>query len=702
MKKKNGVLTEVSEKDLKLLIKNPKKFWEGVTSIGSWAFGYRKSLKNIIIPNSVTLIGDNAFSHCENLKSIIIPNSVTCIEYEAFRGCTSLTNVTIPDGVTSIENGVFSGCTSLTNVTIPDSVTLIGKYAFNYCESLTNVTIPNNVTRIGSCAFTCCKSLTNITIPNSVIFISEGILSGCHNLKKVILPNGVEISNRLLITNFDFLIYKRYSKEILEKHKNDYTPPLMWKELEGLNLKEYINLIKNYGIDKETKELNVEEDNLTDFIHFGYNLGLFSNETIKVKNSSGKEQELPISNLAHNVIQKMILSGMELNSMHIYFQAMKKQEFNEQFLRFLLNKTNLDEVIAEEQKHNGFIVKLYDWFKERTYLTNLGEIEDSSNRTPLPTSEANRFKIRVYETTESGIDKLRWREPTVDTLKKEFIEKVYAGVTPEKRHIAECLLQYPEYSKQMYYDKAVEIDDERIKAGVPNHLTSKHVKQSTMDAYRQYFEKTEGIRQQILETADKALIEQKESADQIFSYEMLSKDSEEIFAIGSLVPGAPTLFGADAGPMRAVIISSDMQPLVIRDSKDNIVAFSIVYVNRKEGYAVVKGFEVKRKYRGNDKACKAIYDKAMQGIDAFVRAYNEDNPNNPIKVVTCGVSPDHVDWEVINNYVKRNPKSKILKVPNLDEWSYAGGLNLTTSWPGDWRKKQYKIWEPDKHNNLEV
>ena len=38
MKKKNGVLLKVTDADLKLLSKNPEKFWKGVRFIGSNAF----------------------------------------------------------------------------------------------------------------------------------------------------------------------------------------------------------------------------------------------------------------------------------------------------------------------------------------------------------------------------------------------------------------------------------------------------------------------------------------------------------------------------------------------------------------------------------------------------------------------------------------------------------------------------------------
>ena len=43
-----------------------------------------RSLRKIIIPNSVTYIGEHAFEKCFSLKEIIIPNSVTGIGWEAF------------------------------------------------------------------------------------------------------------------------------------------------------------------------------------------------------------------------------------------------------------------------------------------------------------------------------------------------------------------------------------------------------------------------------------------------------------------------------------------------------------------------------------------------------------------------------------------------------------------------------------------
>ena len=111
----------------------------GVTSIGSLAFGGYTSLIRITVPDSVTSIGRSAFSRCTSLASITIPDSVTSIGDMAFDGCTSLVSITIPNSVTIIGRSTFNKCTSLASITIPDSVTSIGRSAFNKCTSLANI-----------------------------------------------------------------------------------------------------------------------------------------------------------------------------------------------------------------------------------------------------------------------------------------------------------------------------------------------------------------------------------------------------------------------------------------------------------------------------------------------------------------------------------------------------------------------------------
>ncbi len=70
---------------------------------------------------------------------IVFFEPLTTIGDYAFGWCTSLTSVTIGDSVTTIGERAFCNCYSLTSVTIPDGVTTIGNHAFNDCSSLENV-----------------------------------------------------------------------------------------------------------------------------------------------------------------------------------------------------------------------------------------------------------------------------------------------------------------------------------------------------------------------------------------------------------------------------------------------------------------------------------------------------------------------------------------------------------------------------------
>ena len=61
-------------------------------------FQGHKTLKNVIIGNSVTSIADYAFQDCSGLTSIEIPGSVTSIGNYAFSGCSNLTSIAFEDG----------------------------------------------------------------------------------------------------------------------------------------------------------------------------------------------------------------------------------------------------------------------------------------------------------------------------------------------------------------------------------------------------------------------------------------------------------------------------------------------------------------------------------------------------------------------------------------------------------------------------
>lgn len=155
---------------------------EGVTEIGSVAFGDCKTLESVILPSSVTKIGESAFVDCTALSFIELPDNLTEIGTRVFANCTSLSFIELPDSLTKIGKYSFSGCTALRFIDIPDNVTSIGDRAFDSCISLRVVKLPECLTEIGEEAFDSCSTLTSVTIPKNVTTIGKDAFSRCFSL----------------------------------------------------------------------------------------------------------------------------------------------------------------------------------------------------------------------------------------------------------------------------------------------------------------------------------------------------------------------------------------------------------------------------------------------------------------------------------------------------------------------------------------
>ncbi len=176
-----------------------------VQRIGNVAFYHCDSLKTLTIPDTVIEMGGGIFCDCYSLKYIKLPNTLTHLnpylhtnEEEGwysdmgfFQRCYSLQNIILPQTLQSIGEYAFAGCSSLTSITIPDSVTSIGDQAFYSCSSLTSVIFSEGLTSIGNWAFYYCQSLTSITIPNSVKQISEYAFYECYGINDLILGNSI-------------------------------------------------------------------------------------------------------------------------------------------------------------------------------------------------------------------------------------------------------------------------------------------------------------------------------------------------------------------------------------------------------------------------------------------------------------------------------------------------------------------------------
>lgn len=199
----------------------------GVTSIGSYAFGFCEMLNKVTIPSTVKTIQIGAFFVCSSLTRIEIPDGITIINANTFCNCSSLTHIDIPDSVTRISGQAFAGCKSLTNVDLPKNLNYIGKsafvlagltsielpqsltavseYAFDRCRNLKDISIPDSITTIEGGAFSYCTSLTSVIIPDSVRTIGSGAFASCTSLMAVTISDGVENIGSAAFGNCDNL-----------------------------------------------------------------------------------------------------------------------------------------------------------------------------------------------------------------------------------------------------------------------------------------------------------------------------------------------------------------------------------------------------------------------------------------------------------------------------------------------------------------
>lgn len=174
-----------------------------VLTIDCNAFFGTKSLKNIVVPETVTEIKSHAFSGCADLVSVEIPASVTKISDHSFYNCSSLKNVSVGgsgsssegadlSNITEIGGWAFGGCSSLPLVTLSESLTTIESGAFSRCSALAWVDIPASVNRIESSVFDDCSSLDEITVAdgNKQYCAMDGVLYNKKQTELLKYPEG--------------------------------------------------------------------------------------------------------------------------------------------------------------------------------------------------------------------------------------------------------------------------------------------------------------------------------------------------------------------------------------------------------------------------------------------------------------------------------------------------------------------------------
>lgn len=159
--------------------------------------GFEGEPEYIIIPSEidgvpVTEIRDNAFYECRTLKQIILPDSIKKIGHHCFYECSALEGIELPEYVSEIGMGCFSECSSLSYATIPDSLKILPDSCFRNCNSLTDIIIPQNITEIEKFCFSGCTSLSDVSLSGRITQIGDYAFFMCDSLKNLYIPESVK------------------------------------------------------------------------------------------------------------------------------------------------------------------------------------------------------------------------------------------------------------------------------------------------------------------------------------------------------------------------------------------------------------------------------------------------------------------------------------------------------------------------------
>lgn len=305
-----------------------------------------------------------------------------------------------------------------------------------------------------------------------------------------------------------------------------------------------------------------------------------------------------------------------------------REEFDQEFATFFLE--NYQELLKEERRKSGFIQRVYLNFRQisKTCTSNKGF----------------QRKLKV----------------TMDKCKNYLSNVKFDGVTEENKELAKLIGQW-------YDNNTVWLNAQRIY-------------KESLTAPRNVFTKIE------IDDEGKVIYDMnsehdlKEEISTSFSYHWLPKQAYDNLILGKYCNCCAHIDGAGQGIMRASMILDNCQNLVIRNNLGEIIAKSTLYVNKKQGYAVFNNVESSFNYR-DEESKRKIYNAFLRGSKAFIKTYNENNPEYPITNISIGANRNTIlDFLTDEN---NHPEIPIQESIKFGEYSLNG-----SGYTGDWGAKQ--------------
>lgn len=158
-----------------------------IESVEIGAFNHPRTLRHLVVPDSIEYVDGDVFHNLSNLRSVYIGKGVKYLNQWNFRLCPNLRiyhidqqnpYLTQQNGMILTKDGktLLAGFAERQHITIPEGVEEIEGVAFWYHKKLETVSFSKTLRKIGDCCF-----------------------DGCPNLRDVVLPEGFE---KLMIQSF--------------------------------------------------------------------------------------------------------------------------------------------------------------------------------------------------------------------------------------------------------------------------------------------------------------------------------------------------------------------------------------------------------------------------------------------------------------------------------------------------------------------
>lgn len=396
-------------------------------------------------------------------------------------------------------------------------------------------------------------------------------------------------------------------------------------DLQELLIKKFNKNIKKLIINSKTLTDNCGV-NLSDLINLCIALGVFDeNQTFSQKMTTFLNEIMFDSNREFPVVGNIIHT--------IFGEINPRSETDYEFISFFIE--NYKELLKVEQTNSGMIARIYNNFR----------------------------KISSTSTSHRGSQ--RHLKVTLDKCLNYFISSKFENVTEKNKRLAYFLQSF--YSEPFVLTLAEQMTTQSEAA--PRNIFSK-IDYDEFGNPTYSHNPNEDLR---------------ETSDTTFSYEWLPKQDYDNLVLGKYCSCCAHLLGAGAGIMHASMTLDNVQNLVIRNTKGEIIAKMTLYVNRDQGYAVFNTAEVNILYQPGY-FIEQIYKAFERGVNAFIKKYNENN-SIPIKIITMGEYRNQIKYNL------GNIQTEVLETPNYSEYGYNINGQTYGTYNGDSKSKQILVYK---------